>query len=80
VIVGDPAQRARDLITFADGLEEGGFPDYASRARATARDALELAEQLEAARSMNDALHADRDRLRNLLAQGSEDIAREAAA
>lgn len=69
MIVGDPAERARELIVFADGVELGGdqFVGYARRARAVARDVLELAEQLESARSMNDALVAERDRLRGLL-------------
>ena len=67
MIVGVPEQRARDLLTFCDGLDEGGLPLDARKARAVARDALELAEQLAAARSMNDALQGERDRLRDLL-------------
>ena len=76
-IVGDPKQRANELIVFADGVEEGGFPEYARRARATACDTLELVEQLAAARSMNlnIALTSERDRLRGLLMlRGEVDI------
>lgn len=44
-------QRARDLIVFADGLEEAGLITYAQRARMVARDALELLDELAGERS-----------------------------
>ena len=60
-------QRARDLITFADGLEEAGLRTYAQRARATARDVLELGRQLRHERGARETIQAHRDRLDALL-------------
>ena len=54
---------ARELIVFADGLEQGGWGDYARRARNVARDALWALDELEAERSARQAVQQARDRL-----------------
>jgi hypothetical protein len=60
---------ARDLILFADGVQEGagGFPELARRARVAARDVLELAEQLDAERSARVAMQKARDEALDVL-------------
>ena len=55
MIVGDPGERA-EFVAFCDGLEEGGLPEYARRARIVARDLLEALDALEAERSVRVAL------------------------
>jgi hypothetical protein len=66
VIVGDPRQRARELIAFCDGFDEGGlYPEFTRRARMVARDMLELADQVDAERS---ARRAAQDGYRRALA------------
>jgi hypothetical protein len=72
-VSAEAIERARELIVFADGVEEAGLPQYASRARMVAHDALELAEQLDAERSARQALQARLERTeRLLLARGLE--------
>lgn len=57
--------RARELIIFCDGLEEAGEWDrYIGRARAAARDVIDLAEVAEAERSARVAAFEERDRWR----------------
>lgn len=56
-------QRARDLISFADGCEEAGLTVYAQRARVVAGDLLQVAEDLRAERSVRVSIQAERDRL-----------------
>jgi hypothetical protein len=60
-------QSARDLIAFADGLEEGGLRVYAQRSRAVARNLLQCAADLRAERSARAAIQAERDRIRAML-------------
>ena len=54
---------ARELIAFADGLEEGGFRDYARRSRVVARELLQCAADVRAERSARAAIQAQRDKL-----------------
>ena len=58
MIVGDPVERASELIVFAYGYSAatGGDAELAGRARMAARDVIELAEALEAERSARVAL------------------------
>jgi hypothetical protein len=63
--------RARDLITFADGIQTAGLTDYAQRARAVAHDVLELHEQLQAERSTRTALQQRCDAQQQLLGQAA---------
>lgn len=60
--MSDAADRARELITFCDGLEAGrALHSYCARARMVARDVLELERELLAARSHADALKRRHD-------------------
>ncbi len=61
------ATAARELIVFADGLEQGGWGDYARRARLVARDALWALDELAAERSARQAVQQARDRLMDML-------------
>jgi hypothetical protein len=67
-------QLARSFIAFCDGIEEGGFADYAGRGRALAREHLEALEQLKAERSARLAIQAERDRFRELLLARGADV------
>jgi hypothetical protein len=58
----DAQQRARDLVTFADGINEI-YPELARRSRLVANDLLELAQALTAERQARLAIQVDRDRL-----------------
>lgn len=79
-MIAGAEQRARELIVFADGLEEGGLVDYARRARMVARDALDAIAELDAERSARRALQAERDRLRAMLWPGAYDAPETAGA
>jgi hypothetical protein len=58
------AERARDLIVFCDGFDEGGlYPRFTRRARVVARDLIDALDQLDAERSARIAIQAQRDRL-----------------
>jgi hypothetical protein len=48
--------RARDFITFCDGLEQSGLAETARRGRVVARDVLDLANELGSTRSALDAM------------------------
>jgi hypothetical protein len=63
------ANDAADRIVFADGLEQGGFEDYAQRARVVARETIWLADELAAERSARKAIQEQRDRLLELVTQ-----------
>jgi hypothetical protein len=60
--VNDAAVRARreaeELIVFCDGIEEGGFADYAQRGRVVARELIAALADLAAERSARVALQA----------------------
>ena len=68
-------QRARELIVFADGAEEAGLVMYAQRARDVARDALRVAKDLRAERSVRASIQAERDRLREMLSRYAPEVA-----
>jgi hypothetical protein len=68
-------QRARDLIVFADGVEEGGLVEYARRARVVARDLLEALAALEASRSASDALKARCEKQQDLIGRRADELA-----
>jgi hypothetical protein len=63
------AERARELITFADGLSEAGFDEIGRRARVVARDALEAVDALAAERSARRALQDRCERLQAIIGQ-----------
>jgi hypothetical protein len=75
-------ERALNMIQFADGLAEFGYPgDLPSRLRVIADDVLELVEELAATASALTACQANYDRCLNVLGQRAYDAAaREAAA
>jgi hypothetical protein len=54
--------RARDLIEFANGLDEAGLSETARRSRVVARDLLELVDELRAERSARRAAQTNYDR------------------
>jgi hypothetical protein len=73
VIVGDPAERAREMIVFCDGFDEGGlYPEFTRRARLVARDLLEVLDLLGAERSARVALQ---QRIDGLLARQHLELA-----
>jgi hypothetical protein len=64
------ADRARALITFADGLEASGaegIADYARRARTVADDLLRVLDALRAERSARVAMQKRCERQQELL-------------
>jgi isopentenyl diphosphate isomerase/L-lactate dehydrogenase-like FMN-dependent dehydrogenase len=76
-VLAQAEQRARDLIVFADGVEEAGFRMYAQRARAVADDLLRVAGDLRAERSVRVAIQTERDRLRAMISAGKLRLPRE---
>lgn len=56
------AQRARELVTFADGVGEI-YPELARRSRLVANDLLEIVDALTAERHARLTMQLDRDRL-----------------
>lgn len=66
---GDARHRANRLLVFADGFEDAGHPELASRSRVVARDVLRLAEELEAERSTRQAMQSQRDEALEILGQ-----------
>jgi hypothetical protein len=67
------------LIEFADGIEEAGYPELARRSRMSARDVLELAEQVREERSARVALQARAETLQSIVGKAAYDACREAA-
>ncbi len=72
--LGQIEQRARDMIVFADGVEEGGLVVYAQRARVIARDLLRVAAELRAERWARGGIQAERDRLRKMLSHSASGV------
>jgi hypothetical protein len=74
-------QRAREAISFGDGLEDGGMHQTARRLRLIARDVLELVPALKDERSGRMAMQANYKRCLDVLGQradrGIEQAARE---
>jgi hypothetical protein len=73
LIVGDPEQRARELIEFCAGLDEAGLHEVARRSRMVARDVLDLADGLAAERSARVAIQEQRDRLVEFIGKRAHD-------
>jgi hypothetical protein len=71
VIVGDPSERARELLAFTDGIAEAGFPELSRLSRVVARDLLEVLEQLDAERSARRAIQEARDRLMAIIGEAA---------
>lgn len=68
-------RRARELITFADGLEDGGMTDTARRSRAVARETLELVDAVRSERSARQAAQASYKRCLDLIgARADRDV------
>jgi hypothetical protein len=63
-------QNARELIIFADGVEEAGHRVYAQRARVVADDLLRVAGELRAEGSARQAIQAERDRIWTMILAG----------
>jgi hypothetical protein len=70
--------RARDLIGFADGLEDGGQVDTARRIRVVASDLIEVAEQLRDERSARQAAEASYKRALNVIGKRADEALTEA--
>jgi hypothetical protein len=67
VVSETAADRARSFLVFCDGAEDSGSVAYARRGRDLARELLEALDQLEAERSVREALQARIARLEGLL-------------
>jgi hypothetical protein len=72
------ANQARDLITFADGLEDVGLIDTARRSRVVARDLLEIVDQLRDERSARQAAQKSYERCLNVIGKRADEAMVEA--
>jgi hypothetical protein len=75
----DAERRARDLIVFADGLDDVGLHRLAGRCRVVADDCLRLCVQVAFERAARLKIQADRERCLDLLANRAGQAAREEA-
>jgi hypothetical protein len=74
-----PAERARDLIVFCDGFDEGGlYPGFTRRARMVARDLLVALGELERERSARRAVQERCERQQAILGRHADDAMRRA--
>lgn len=62
------ADQARELLVFADGIEDAGHPDLARRSRNVARETLWLVETVANERSARKAIQQARDGMLQTLA------------
>jgi hypothetical protein len=69
------ARRARDLIVYADGVEEAGLENYARRARDVAREVIWLVEEVARERAARALIQERCDELRRLLAKRRKEAA-----
>jgi hypothetical protein len=69
-------QRARDLIVFAESLDDVGLHRLAGRCRVVAGDCLRLCVQVAFERTARVKIQADRDRCLALLADRAGQTAR----
>jgi hypothetical protein len=77
----DSEKRARDLIAFCDGFDEGGlYPGFTPRARLVARDLLDALEMLAAERSARFALQARCERQQAILGRHAHEALERSAA
>jgi hypothetical protein len=67
----DVEKRARDLVLFADGIEEAGLGHLARKSRAVARDVLSLVAELRDEQVARTKIQADRDRLLRMLTKAA---------
>jgi hypothetical protein len=67
VILGDPGDRARELLDKTELFEELGLHELARLSRLVARDVLELVDQVGFARSALRASDARADRLETIV-------------
>jgi hypothetical protein len=65
----DLERDARELVVFADGIEENGFRRLAQRSRCAADDILQLVTELRAERSVRMAIQEQRDAFERLAAR-----------
>lgn len=66
---GTPRKRAKELLVFADGIEDAGHPELARRSRVVARDVLRLTDQLNDERSARQHIQVQRDAAVGILGQ-----------
>jgi hypothetical protein len=72
--------RARELLVFCDGFDEGGgYPELTRRARLVAGDLVEALDELAAERSARVALHARCETQQQLLGKRAGDALKEEA-
>jgi hypothetical protein len=72
--------RARDLVSFCDGFDEGGlYPEFTRRARLVAGDLLDTLDELAAERSARVALQARCETQQAILGKRAYDAFRERA-
>jgi hypothetical protein len=67
-VTESPVARAATFITFCDGADDMGHPEYARRGRVVARDLLRALDELAAERSARVAIQAARDEAIAILA------------
>jgi hypothetical protein len=73
------AAQARDLLTFAEALEDAGMTEAARRSRLVAQDCLWLVGLLADERSARAAMQAARDEAVDLLGQRAYEAMRKTA-
>jgi hypothetical protein len=73
-------ERARELVVFCDGFDEGGaYPEFARRARLVAGDLVEALDELAAERSARVALQARCETQQAILGKRAYDALKEQA-
>lgn len=65
--IGDAEQRARELVTFCDGMEDCGFETFARRGRVVADDLLRALERLRSEHAARVKIQEDHERALQLL-------------
>ena len=69
-MIAGSGERARELLVFCDGFDEGGlYPEFTRRARVVARDLLAVLDEFAAERSAREALQARCRRQQDLLGE-----------
>jgi hypothetical protein len=72
-------ERARELLVFADALDDAGLEKFAHKSRALAEEALRLAEELRVERIARQEAQEARDRALDLLADRAGQAAKDSA-
>jgi len=65
--IGDAEQRAREFVTFCDGMEACGFETFARRGRVVADDLLRALERLRSEHAARVKIREDHERALQLL-------------